>query len=516
MKQSGSHVSGKHVASKALGRMPITMLIIFIEIIWMVIAFIWLRDYKGWIQIAMTALSLLVISYLILKDENPSYKMTWIIVIGIMPLMGAMMYLMFGNKRPSRHMRKRLERVDAMHRECMLQRTPVLPAETDDRLAGTSTYLARRGPFPAYADTDVEYFDVGEKLFARLLPDLESAQHYIFMEYFIVSEGSIWEEVFDVLQRRAAAGVDVRLIYDDMGSVSSLPRNMKKKLRSAGIRLLAFNPFLPLVSLVMNHRDHRKITVIDGRVAYTGGINIADEYANRYDRYGHWKDTGLRMEGMAVNSFAVMFLNMWNAFCKGETDYTPYLTAQPCAAAAGRGIVQPYCDSPLDEENLAENVYLEILSQAQRYVYIFTPYLVVGSELLSALTLAAKRGVDVRIVTPGVPDKKTVYRLTRSYYTQLVRAGVKIYEYSPGFLHAKSFVSDDRVAVVGTINMDFRSLYLHFECGALLIDTPVIEDIRRDALDTIAISREVLPTDCKKYSFPSLLDLILRVFSPLL
>lgn len=517
IKKSGSHVSGKRVVSTAFGRMPITMLIIFIEMVWMAVMFIWLRDYNGWINMTLTVLSLCVICYLILKDEHPSYKLTWIIVISFLPLMGAMMYLMFGNKRPSRRMRRRLERVDALHRELMQRQTPGLLEECDARMVGTSAYLTRQGPFPAYGNTDVEYFEVGEQMFARLLPDLETAQSYIFMEYFIVSEGSIWEEVFEILQRKAAAGVDVRLIYDDMGSVSTLPRGMKNKMRHAGIKVMGFNTFWPLVSLVMNHRDHRKITVIDGRVAYTGGINIADEYANRYERYGHWKDTGLRMEGAAVDSFTVMFLNMWNAFRKSETDYTPFLPRrEQDAIKYGMGVIQPYCDSPLDEEHLAENVYLDILAQAKRYVYIFTPYLVIDSDLMSALTLAAKRGVDVRIVTPGVPDKKTVYRLTRSHYRPLLTAGVRIYEYSPGFLHAKSFVCDDRVSVVGTINMDYRSLFLHFECGALLLDVPVIADIKQDAISTMAESREITLKDCRKYSFPSLIDLILRVFSPML
>jgi cardiolipin synthase len=302
-----------------------------------------------------------------------------------------------------------------------------------------------------------------------------------------------------------------------MGSVSVLPKGFAAKMSRAGIRTMAFNPFLPLVSLVMNHRDHRKITVIDGRVAYTGGINVADEYANRYERFGHWKDTGLRLQGDAVRSFAVMFLNMWNAYHKTDDDYTPFLPDAEARETDGIGsTVQPYCDSPLDEENLAENVYLDILAQAREYVYIFTPYLIIDSEMQSALTLAAKRGVDVRIVTPGVPDKKMVYRLTRSYYAPLMRAGVRIYEYAPGFLHAKSFVCDDSIAAVGTVNMDYRSLFLHFECGTLLLDDPVIADIKRDALETMARGREIGQRDTRKYSGASLIDLLLRLLSPLL
>lgn len=515
-RRNGNRVSGKGLASILLGRMSVTMLIIAVEIFWMIAFGLWLSNYATWINTFFTLVGLIVVCYLILKDENQSYKLTWIVVISFLPLFGGMMYLMFGNKRPSRQMRKRLERVDALHRDLMERQEPGVLTEVEPRTARTSEYLHRMGPFPAYSNTETEYFEVGERMFARLIPDLESAKDFIFLEYFIVHEGTLWQEIFEVLARKAREGVDVRLIYDDMGSVSDLPRGMRKKLAQAGIRTLAFNPFLPLVSLVMNHRDHRKIAVIDGRVAYTGGVNIADEYANRYARFGHWKDTALRMEGGAVDSFTVMFLNMWNAYHPTETDYSRYLGRAVPPTRAVQGIVQPYTDSPLDEENLAENVYLDILAQAKRYVYIFTPYLVIDSEMQSALALAAKRGVDVRIVTPGVPDKKSVFRLTRSYYAPLMRAGVRIYEYTPGFLHAKSYVCDDRIAAVGTVNMDYRSLFLHFECGALLIDHPVIEEIKQDALRTMDVSREIPKTDGKKYSRSSLIDLILRILSPML
>ena len=509
-------MSGKHLFGMLLGRMPITALIILIEIGWLISFGLWLNHYAAWINSFFTLVSLVIVSYLILKDENQSYKLTWILVIAILPFFGGMMYLVFGNKRPSRRMRRRMEQIEALQRGWMTEQAPDVWRDIDPRMAGTSAYLTKYGPFPAYRAEDIDYFEVGEKLFARLLSDLESASSHIFMEYFILSEGSVWEEISEILCRKAREGVEVRIVYDDMGSISTLPKGMQRRMAQAGIRTLAFNPFLPLVSLAMNHRDHRKITVIDGRVAYTGGINIADEYANRCERYGHWKDTGLRISGEAVRSFTVMFLNMWNAYHRSETDYTPYLPAAPTARPSGGGIVQPYSDSPLDDENLAENVYLDILAQAKRYVYIFTPYLVIDSEMQSALCLAAKRGVDVRIVTPGIPDKRVVYRLTRSHYAPLLRAGVRIYEYTPGFLHAKSFVCDDRVAVVGTVNMDYRSLFLHFECGALLIDTPVIEDIKQDALRTVALSREVTQTDSRKYSRSSILDIILRIFSPLL
>lgn len=516
MREKNPQMSGKHFAGLVLGRMPVTLLLIAVQILWLVAFGIWLSRYAAWINTAFTLASVAIVAYLILKDENQSYKLTWIIVVAFLPLFGGAMYLLFGNKRPSRRMRKRLEAVDALHRDLMEMPNGQAMPDPNTRMAGTSAYLSRRGPFPAYRNTDVAYFEVGEKMFARMIPDLESARSYIFMEYFILAEGSVWAEIEEILCRKAKEGVDVRIIYDDMGSVSGLPRGFSAKMARAGIRTLAFNPFLPLVSLVMNHRDHRKITVIDGRIAYTGGINIADEYANRYERFGHWKDSGLRLQGDAVRSFAVMFLNMWNAYHKTDGDYTPFLPQAGEEVCREGGVIQPYCDSPLDEENLAENVYLDILAQARQYVYIFTPYLIIDSEMQSALTLAAKRGVDVRIVTPGIPDKKMVYRLTRSYYAPLIRAGVRIYEYTPGFLHAKSFVCDDHIATVGSVNMDYRSLFLHFECGALLLDDPVIADIKQDALHTMEQGREIQRKDSKKYSGASLIDLLLRLLSPLL
>ena len=515
-KKKETRVTGKRMAGAILGRMPVTLILITVQIAWLVAIGLWLSRYAAWINTAFTLAGFAVVAYLILKDENQSYKLTWIVVVAFLPLFGGAMYLLFGNKRPSRRMRRRLESVEAGHRELMEIR-PCTLLSADDRAAGTVDYLSRRGPFPAYVNTDVTYFEVGERMFEHLMHDLESAQKYIFMEYFILSDGSLWDEIEAILCRKAGEGVDVRIIYDDMGSVSGLPRGFSVRMVQAGIRTLAFNRFLPLVSLVMNHRDHRKITVVDGRVAYTGGINIADEYANRHERFGHWKDTGLRLQGDAVRSFAVMFLNMWNAHHRTDDDYAPFLpTVGEGTACREGGIVQPYCDSPLDDENLAESVYLDILAQARRYVYIFTPYLIIDGEMQAALTLAAKRGVDVRIVTPGVPDKKMVYRLTRSYYAPLMRAGVRIYEYTPGFLHAKSFVCDDRMAVVGTVNMDYRSLFLHFECGALLMEHPVIGEIKQDALRTMASSREIWPKDSKKYSRSSLIDLILRILSPML
>ncbi len=311
--------------------------------------------------------------------------------------------------------------------------------------------------------------------------------------------------------------MDVRITFDDVGSINKTPKRFISSLAQHGIKVLPFNPLTPIASLIYNNRDHRKILVIDGYIGYSGGFNIADEYINEVVRFGHWKDTGIRLEGHAVWNFTVMFLNMWNAFKKTEEDYETFRPHICHPEEFGSdGIIQPYSDSPLDDENMGENVYLEILSQAEDYVYIFTPYLIIDNEMQTALSLAAKRGVDVRIVTPAIPDKKMVFRLTRSYYRPLIKAGVRIYEYTPGFIHAKSYLSDDRIGVVGTINMDYRSLFLHFECGTLMIGCEALYDLKRDCVNTFSLSKEIHHEDCRRGFFGVLFDGVLRVLSPLL
>ena len=500
-------------------RLFLTGLIIVVQIGWLVLLMSQLASHFFGINIFFTILSVAMVLYVIKKDDNPAYKIGWILIMLLLPLFGGAMYLMVGNKRPTRRMRSQLESVYARSKPLLVQ-----DAENarrlemrDQRLHGLSSYLSGNGRFPLWRNTQTRYFPLGEDMFAELLRQLEAAEHFIFLEYFIISEGQMWEQVLEILTRKAAAGVDVRVIYDDMGSLTINRRKFLPELERRGIQAMAFNPFVPLPLLAMNNRDHRKILVIDGHTGFTGGINLADEYINARERFGHWKDGGIMLQGEAVWSFTVMFLEMWNAFRQTDEDarrFGPYVHhPEPFG---DDGFVQPFCDSPLDSETVSENVYLDLINQAKHYVYIFTPYLVIDSTLQTALCLAAKRGVDVRLVTPGIPDKKIVFRLTRSYYTPLLREGVRIYEYTPGFLHAKCLVSDDEKAVVGTVNLDFRSLYLHFECGALLYEAGCIARIREDVYRTIRQSREVSLSDRKQGFIGSLIDAILRVFSPLL
>lgn len=505
----------KHL-NKLINRVTITVALVLLELAWLGVMFARLTRYAAWIDLVLTVLSLAMALRIIYRDENPAYKIAWLVLIGLFPLVGGIMYLLLGNKRPSKKMRTRIEQTERCHTDDLVQREECVE-KLDARSVGLCRYVARYGPYPAWENTATEYFPSGEAMFARMLEDLEKAEHFIFLEYFIITPGEMWDAIADILKRKAAQGVDVRLIYDDMGCITTLPPNFLIEMERSHIRCIPFNPVVPLLSMVMNHRDHRKILVIDGNVAYNGGVNLADEYINRKERFGHWKDTGLRLEGDAVWNCTVMFLNFWNAFRPSEVSYEAFRPGQFGALPVETdGVVQPYADSPLDEECLAENIYRDILEQAKEYVYIFTPYLAVGHEMLTAIQLAAKRGVDVRIVTPGIPDKKVVWTLTKSYYAPLLEAGAHIYEYTPGFLHAKCYVSDDKVAVVGSINMDYRSLYLHFECGTLLLYNSQVSAVKKDMLETIEKSREVQREDCRRTLAGRLVDAVLRLVSPLM
>ena len=501
--------------SRILNRVTITVVLVALQLLWQFwVAFaITTGTGRVWVNGLLNALSLLIVLYLVRKDENSAYKVGWIALIGILPLLGGALYLAFGNKRPAKRLRLKMQAVEDAHKKDLVQEPGVLEG-LDAREQGQSRYVAKYGPYPAWQNTRTQYFACGEAMYPQLLADLEKAEKSIFLEFFIVSHGCMWNGIEKILRRKAAQGVDVRLIYDDFGSLLGLPADFIVRMERAHIRCIPFNPVVPLLSLVMNHRDHRKIVVVDGNVAYTGGVNLADEYINAEKRFGYWKDAAIRLEGAAVWNFTVMFLNVWNAFRSQETDYTVFAPTR--LPAVQDGVVQPYADSPLDEEPLAETVYLDILSQAQRYVYIYTPYLAVGEEMLDALKNADKRGVDVRLILPGIPDKKLVFRLSRSYYLPLLRAGVRIYEFTPGFLHAKCYVSDDRVAVVGSINMDYRSLFLHFECGTLLFHNSQIAALRKDVERTLPQCREIMRSDCRTNLPGTALDSVLRLLSPLM
>lgn len=499
-------------------RVFVTSVILLAQLTWFIIFLIKLTKYSVLISLIFSALSLLMVLHIVSKDENPSYKIAWIILIMALPLFGGLFYLVFGNKRPSKGMRQLIDSEHKKIAELLDLDEEILDeiANIDKRVMGIFKYLQKKNSFPVYKNTESTYYASGEAMYKDMIFELERAKEFIFLEYFILEEGKMWDGILKILIEKVRLGVDVRLIYDDVGSLFLLPKGFKKNIEDKGIKCMAFNKFRPLLSLVMNNRNHRKMLVVDGHTAFTGGINIADEYINVKERFGHWKDTGIKLKGEGSWSFTLMFLEMWNAFYKTDDNYDKFKTSKDSwENYQSDGYIQPYSDSPIDDETIGENIYIELLAQAKKYVYIFTPYLIIDNEMKHALCMAAKRGVDVRIVTPGIPDKKIIYRLTRSNYAPLLKAGVRIYEYTPGFLHAKSYVCDDEIAVVGTINMDYRSLYLHFECGVLVYKAKSIMDLKKDSIEVIGNSMEVNESDIKKRFLGRLIDAILRLIAPL-
>jgi cardiolipin synthase len=460
-------------------------------------------------------ISVCVVLYIVQQDTNPSYKIPWIILNLVMPIMGGPAYIMFGKVRFSKGEQKRAKDAQfeylraAFHEPDKFDK---LRQQAPDAMMQAS-YIRNNAGAPVFENTQVEYFSVGEEMFARMVPELENAKKSIFLEYFIINPGIMWNTVEDILTRKAAEGLDVRLMYDDIGCMGLVPADFVRRLESKGIQCCIFNRFTNVFSARFNNRDHRKLCIIDGNVGFTGGINLADEYINARERFGHWKDTAVMLRGQGVWSMTCMFLSLWSLLKHTHEDYAKY---RPELAPNVRGFVQPFTDSPWDTERVGETVYGNMLHMARKYVYITTPYLIIDDEMVNALSVAAKSGVDVRIITPGIPDKKVAYTLTRSYYDVLLKSGVRIFEYEPGFIHAKQFVSDDCCAVVGTINLDYRSLCHHYECAVWMHGVDAVKDVRDDTLATMDKCREVTLEMCRNRRFIWRVWLaVLRIFAPL-
>ncbi|NMA69289.1 MAG: cardiolipin synthase, partial [Desulfitobacterium sp.] len=466
----------------------------FVVIIWR------FSNFFIYFYFTCTILSIVALLTILNSKSNPAYKIAWIIPILLFPIFGGLFYLMFGRNKLSKRQKRKMKKIDEKMEQVLVQDPQVMEELAEENLgaANLARYIEKYSLCPIYQNNYTEYFPLGEEMYERLLEELRKAEEFIFLEYFIIDEGKVWDSILEILKEKAQQGLDVRVIYDDVGSLFKLPYGYDKKLRAMGIKCQIFNRLIPVLTTRMNNRDHRKIAVIDGKVAFTGGINLADEYINAYDRFGHWKDTAIMIRGEAVWNFTVMFLSLWDYEARITEDYTNFKANHETTAIQEKhpGFVQPFGDSPLDEETIGETIYLTLMGKAQHYIYINTPYLILSNEMITALTAAAKRSVDVRIVTPYRGDRWFVHSMTRSSYQILVESGVKIYEYSPGFMHAKSMVIDDVHAIVGTINMDYRSLYLHFECGVYLYGTESVLDVKKDYLETLTKSQEVTLEDC--------------------
>ena len=591
-KITGETKEKKASVKNGIWRMIITIISMLICVVVLLLLVRFAGSKAGWIYSLIRFISVFLVIGIYASHKAGTIRMTWIIVIMFEPIFGTILYLMIGMNGHTMKMRRRYEEIDQ-------RLLPLLPENRDveervrklsGRLYGVVRYIRDQAGYPVYENTSVTYYDDAEKGFEAQKKELARAERFIFMEYHAIEDAECWHEILEVLEDRVRAGVEVRVFYDDMGSLGFINMDFVKRTEAKGIKCRVFNPFLPGLNLFLNNRDHRKITVIDGKVGFTGGYNLANEYFHRSEPFGFWKDTGVRLEGDAVDSLTMTFLEMWNAVSDDDKDDVEYLkyfsegigeayrlrkktgtggaalaqavrgpqpqisgmeaeegpvisraqTGEKTGKAAeketlelreqtggtggktsgqgsGTGFVQPYADSPMDGRHIGEDVYISIAEGATDYVWYITPYLIITDEMTHALSLAAKRGVDVRIITPGIPDKKIVYSMTRSYYNGLTRNGVRIYEFTPGFCHAKMCVSDDLMATCGTINLDYRSLYHHFENGCLYADCEAVLETRRDFEAVFAQSNDVTEYyTTGRGAIQRLGQLVLRLFSPLM
>ena len=503
----------------AFSKKTTIIFLLLIQFIFILLTFTTLSEMSAYIRIAFSWLAIFLGFVIINTNENPAYKLAWIVPLIAVPVFTSVLYLILNNQYSSRRLKtKYAKKCEETKKFLKTERTLMNELEKNDRdLEKMVRYIDHFGGYPAYRNSSAVYLPFGEVKFAVMLDELRKAKKFIFMEYFIIDDGKMWQAVVDILLEKVAQGVEVRLIYDGMGSQFTLPFRYKQKMAEKGIKALVFNPFRPFITSVQNNRDHRKILVVDGNVGITGGINIADEYINQKNRFGHWKDNAVMVRGEAVWNFTMMFIQMWDVI-SGERTRCELYRPDEAEFPQTDGIIIPYGDSPLDDENVGELVYMDIINNANDYIYITTPYLIPDNEMITALGYAAKSGVDVRIVTPRIPDKWYVHCITKSFYKDLMDLGVRIYEYQPGFIHAKTFVSDDDTAVVGTINLDYRSLYLHFECATYLHGSKCIMDIKEDMLDMLENScEEITYDDIESRSlFSKLTSAVLKPFAPLL
>ena len=479
-----------------IARMIIAVLSMVLNVAIVIVTVFKMREMWAWLTVVFTILGLGVVLYIYGRKQTASIKMPWMLLIMLFPIGGLVFYLLVGHNLGTKKMRKRYEKIDAVLLP-LLAENSAEQKELEAKLpyaANITRYLKKYSGYPVYHNTDITYYDDAAKGLEAQKEELRKAKEFIFMEYHAIEDAESWHGIQDILAEKVKEGVEVRVFYDDMGSIGFVTTDFVKRLEAKGISARVFNPFVPGLNLFLNNRDHRKITVIDGRVGFTGGYNLANEYFHVGEPpYGFWKDTGLKLEGDAVRSLTITFLEMWNAI-KGndidDTDFDRYLK-EPAYEAKAPGFVTPYADSPMDNIHVGEDVYMSIANSARDYAWFVTPYLIITEEMISALSLAARRGVDVRIITPGVPDKKMVYSVTRSFYNALAVNGVKIYEYTPGFCHCKMCVSDDVMATCGTINLDYRSLYHHFENGCFMAECQTVTDIKKDFEEMLKVSENV-------------------------
>lgn len=508
----------KGLVHALFSRLGLFVLMLLLQAALLVVMFQALERFLPLIYGGTTLFVVIMVIYLLNTDIDPTAKITWLVFIMLFHVLGAMLFWFTQSEVGHRALKFRIEELIRMSKDTLGQDQAAYDSLQKENPGAASliNYINRNGCHPVYDDTQVTYFPNGQSKWEELLRQLEKAEKYVFLEYFIIDEGLMWGKVLELLARKAKEGVDVRVLYDGTNEFTTLPHSYQKQLRDLGIQCKVFSPVAPIVSTHYNYRDHRKIFIIDGKVAFNGGINLADEYIGRVKRFGEWKDTAVMLTGNAVRSFTLMFLQMW-CFDDKHAEFQTFLEPVRPWTESAEGFVAPFGDCPLDADKVGERVYMDILNRAQKYVHIMTPYLILDSETETALKFAAERGVEVSLILPGIPDKKIPYALAKTHYASLLASGVKIYEYEPGFVHAKVFVSDDREAVVGTINLDYRSLYHHFECATWMYGVDCVAQIEQDFQDTCKACRQVTAkTIWKGYRWWKPIGNMMKVLAPLL
>lgn len=507
----------KFIFSRSL----IIILMILLQIAILAVGLVYLNKIFPAFMWIMYAISAIILLYIANRDEPAEFKLIWAIVMAFVPLVGVLLFAFHVSNWGMVSLKRKVdtEMLVTKHLIKTSEGTAESLKSEEPGIQGFSHYMEEKCGFPTYRNARLTYYPIGEECIEAIKEELKTAKKFIFVEYFIISQGQVWDEILEILKEKVKEGVEVKVMYDGLCSLLALPYHYPKKLQAMGIDAKMFAPIIPFLSTTQNNRDHRKILVIDGRVAFTGGINMADEYANLIEVYGHWKDVGIKVEGRAVMSMTRMFIQNWNLYGKIEVDYEKYLfdLVDRSERFQYDGYIIPYADAPTINYEIGKSVYEELFRTATSYVHIMMPYFIVDREFFNAIRFAALRGVDVKIILPHIPDKRSAFAMARSSYPDLLEAGVKVYEYTPGFVHAKVAVADGKAASVGSVNLDYRSFYHHFENGLYMYNSSVISDIEKDFQDTLSKSREV---DMEYYKNINVLyratGIVLRLVAPLM
>lgn len=498
-------------------RLIFAALIIIAEVLAVIGIVIALCIYVPYFIVFTLLTQIVCVLRIIASDDNPDYKVPWLLVVLIFPVAGFMVYFMFYSRKLKDKHIKRLDELKKKTYSKNDKRDFLRLKEEDSIIHGHAKMICELADTHLFGGQGLKYFSSGEELFENLINDLKIAEKFIFMEYFIIDEGELWNSILQILVDKAKNGVEIKIVYDDVGCIRTLPGNYYKRLKKYGIEAVPFSRLKGQADNEFNNRSHRKITVIDGKIGYTGGANIADEYVNKIERFGHWKDSGIRIEGEAVWELTELFLTDYcvnvSKFAESDNEYYPSFDLKK-----NDGYVIPFGDgpNPLYPRRVSKNIIINMLSVANDYAYITTPYLIIDNDICSSIENASLRGVDVKIILPHVPDKKMVFDMTRSFYSRLIKAGVEIYEYGPGFMHAKNYVVDDKIAMVGTVNLDYRSLAHHFENAVWLYKCDCIKDIKADIMQTLDLSIKITEADCKVGGMKAFFRALLKIFAPLM